>query len=186
MHCDPMPLHCTRPPPVVRYNPFLDRLSLDAVENIPMYVEQTVTFVIAVTSQLFVSYWCGVELCKAVEFHATGKLNILLVPIQGERWTDPETQAELEFPSPACVLANFGTWFPELPERTQRLIRELYGGGEYTSSRLVKHTLMHYKSFERLLIARCHISIKSHRQLEELVADGSSTTREVAHALLPL
>ena len=32
------------------YNPFLDRLSLDAVENIPQYVRETVTFAIAVTA----------------------------------------------------------------------------------------------------------------------------------------
>ena len=39
------------------YVSFLDRISLDAVENIPKYVEQTATFTIAVTSNLFVSYW---------------------------------------------------------------------------------------------------------------------------------
>ena len=44
---------------------------------------------------------------------------------------------------------------------TKEVIKKLYGGGEYTQSRLVKHTLMHYKSFERLFIARCGVSIAS-------------------------
>merc|ERR1719183_2436018 len=49
----------------MEYKPFLDRLTLDKVENIPMYVEQTVTVAIAVSTNLFQSYWCAVELCKA-------------------------------------------------------------------------------------------------------------------------
>ena len=96
------------------------------VENIPTFVEQSVTFMVAVTSNLFASvctnphqssrrtasptpldhprpacitlrtthhaaapghprqYWCAVEVCKAVELHAIGKINVLLVPVQGE------------------------------------------------------------------------------------------------------
>lgn len=75
----------------LEYNPFLDRLSLDAVENIPQYVRETVTFAIAVTRNLWQSYWCAVELLTAVDVHMAGKLNILLIPIQGERFqvTDP-------------------------------------------------------------------------------------------------
>ena len=49
------------------YNPFVDRLNLDAVENIPTYVEQTATFVIAVTSNLFVSYWCAALHCPIAQ-----------------------------------------------------------------------------------------------------------------------
>ena len=76
----------------MEYKPFLDRLTLDKVENIPMYVEQTVTVAIAVSTNLFQSYWCAVELCKAVECHAQGKLNILLVPVQGDIWEDPSSK----------------------------------------------------------------------------------------------
>ena len=68
------------------YNPFLDRLSLDAVENIPKYVEQTVTFIVAVTSNLHESYWCAKELAVAVDLHADGQINILHCPVQGEEW----------------------------------------------------------------------------------------------------
>ena len=52
------------------YKPFLDRLSLDKVENIPRYITETATVLIAVTTNLFESYWCAVELCKAVECHS--------------------------------------------------------------------------------------------------------------------
>ena len=92
------------------YKPFLDRLTLDKVENIPTYVEQTATFVIAVSTNLFQSYWCAVELCKAVDCHEQGKLNILLVPIEGDTWTMPESEAKIFFPTPEIVLAKFGTW----------------------------------------------------------------------------
>ena len=64
------------------YKPFLDRISLDAVEKIPEYVKQSMTVVIALSANYFESYWCAVELCTAVELHAQGQLNILLVPIQ--------------------------------------------------------------------------------------------------------
>ena len=53
------------------YKPFLDRLSLDKVENIPRYITETATVLIAVTTNLFESYWCAVELCKAVERHSS-------------------------------------------------------------------------------------------------------------------
>ncbi|KAL1515436.1 hypothetical protein AB1Y20_002062 [Prymnesium parvum] len=39
------------------FNPFLDRMSLDRVENIPLYVKQTCSFIIAVTKHLYDSYW---------------------------------------------------------------------------------------------------------------------------------
>ena len=65
---------------LTRYKPFLDRLSLDKVENIPRYITETATVLVAVTTNLFESYWCAVELCKAVECHANGTLSILLEP----------------------------------------------------------------------------------------------------------
>ena len=92
------------------YKPFLDRLSLDKVENIPRYITETATVLIAVTTNLFQSYWCAVELCKAVDCHGQGKLNILLVPIEGDTWTMPESEAKIFFPTPEIVLAKFGTW----------------------------------------------------------------------------
>ena len=88
------------------YSPFLDRLSLDAVENIPQYVKQTVTFVVAITSNLWQSYWCAVELITAVEWHTSGKLNILLVPIQGERYTESSGET-LDFPTPQIIMQNY-------------------------------------------------------------------------------
>ena len=54
-------------------------------------------------------------------------------------------------------------------------MHRLYAGDEYTKTRLVKHTLMHYKSFERLLIARIGPSIARHIALEEVVASGGPT-----------
>ena len=88
------------------FSPFLDRLSLDAVENIPQYVKQTVTVVIAITANLWQSYWCAVELIEATKWHAAGKLNILLVPIQGERYTD-SAGAALDFPTPEIMMQNY-------------------------------------------------------------------------------
>lgn len=87
------------------FYPFVDRINLDAVENIPTYVEQTCTFAIAVTSNLFASYWCAVELCTAIKHHAAGILNILLVPIQGESWSDLLT-GERNCTCPVCVRAS--------------------------------------------------------------------------------
>ena len=95
---------------------------------------------------------------------------MLLVPIQGEQW-----QGGLSFPTPAIVTARFPTWFPHLPPATLAAVERLYAGGSYTQSRLVMHTLMHYKSFERLLIARIGPSIARHIALEEVVASGGPT-----------
>ena len=129
---------------LTRYKPFLDRLSLDKVENIPRYITETATVLIAVTTNLFESYWCAVELCKAVECHAQGTLNIILCPIQNDMWLDSSPEgggAKLPFPTPAMVMANFGKWFPDLKDSTRELIELLYGGGPYTESRTVYHTL---------------------------------------------
>ena len=145
------------------YKPFLDRLSLDKVENIPRYITETATVLIAVTTNLFESYWCAVELCKAVECHAQGTLNIILCPIQNDTWVDTSPRgkgAKLPFPTPAMVMANFGKWFPNLKDSTRLNIELLYGGGPYTESRTVYHTLSHYLNFERLLIARIGPSIQ--------------------------
>uniref|UniRef100_A0A7S3BTB0 TRP C-terminal domain-containing protein n=1 Tax=Haptolina ericina TaxID=156174 RepID=A0A7S3BTB0_9EUKA len=174
------------------YHPFLDRLSLDAVENIPKYVEQTVTFAIAVTSNLWQSYWCAVELITAVQLHMAGKLNILLIPIQGMRYTIPEgihAGSDLDFPTPAIMMQNFNKWFPfgsMLSPEAKQNITKLYGGGAFTDCRLVKHTLMHYKSFERLFIARCGKSIKAAKMVAELVAAGGVTIQDQAEHLAPL
>ena len=157
------------------YFPFVDRLNLDAVENIPTYVEQTATFVIAVTSNLFVSYWCGVELCKACDLHAEGRLSILLVPVQGESWEEPSTGRKLDFPTPEIVTANFGKWFPDLSETTLARVTQLYAEGSYRDSRMVRHTLMHYKSFERLLIARIGLPIKRQVALAARLAAGGAS-----------
>ena len=106
------------------YKPFLDRLSLDKVENIPRYITETATVLIAVTANLFESYWCAVELCKAVECHAQGTLNIILCPIQNDTWLDTSPRgkgAKLPFPTPAMVMASFGKWFPNLKDSTREL-----------------------------------------------------------------
>eukprot|EP00966_Prymnesium_polylepis_P308628 7132339-Prymnesium_polylepis.1 len=174
------------------YEPFLDRISLDAVENIPMYVEQTVSFVIAVTANLWQSYWCAVELCTAVKHHRDGILNILLVPVQGEKWIEvggKKAGRSLAFPTPSVMMQNFGKWFPEgntycNPE-TAALISRLYGGGEYTQSRLVPHTLMHYKAFERLLVARLGLSIAAKNKADEIIAAGGKSAIDQYSALAP-
>ena len=62
-----------------------------------------------------------------------------------------------------------------MPPATLAAVERLYAGGSYTQSRLVMHTLMHYKSFERLLIARIGPSIARHIALEEVVASGGPT-----------
>merc|ERR1719424_734072 len=168
------------------YNPFLDRLSLDKVENIPRFITETATVLVAVTTNLFESYWCAVELCKAVECHANGTLNIILCPIQNDMWIDTSPGGEgakLSFPTPAMVMANFGKWFPDLKDSTRAQIELLYGGGSYTESRTVYHTLSHYLNFERLLIARIGPSIQ--RQLESisLLSHGEVTTSELLSGL---
>ena len=175
------------------YHPFLDRLSLDAVENIPKYVEQTVTFAIAVTSNIWQSYWCAIELMTATKLHKEGKLNMLLIPIQGDRFKIPEGSLgageELDFPTPAIIMQNYAKWFAFnglLSDESKANIVELYTGAEFTQCRRVKHTLMHYKSFERLFIARCGKSIKAHQMVAELVAAGGVTVGEQAEKLAPL
>ena len=47
---------------LTRYKPFLDRLSLDKVENIPRFITETATVLVAVTTNLFESYWYGLGL----------------------------------------------------------------------------------------------------------------------------
>ena len=172
---------------LTRYKPFLDRLSLDKVENIPRFITETATVLIAVTTNLFESYWCAVELCKAVECHANGTLNILLCPIQNDMWIDTspgaKPGAKLSFPTPAMVMANFGKWFPDLKDSTRAQIELLYGGGSYTESRTVYHTLSHYLNFERLLIARIGPSIQRHLESMSLLASGEATTSELLSGL---
>ena len=172
---------------LARYRPFLDRLSLDKVENIPRYITETATVLVAVTTNLFESYWCAVELCKAVECHANGTLNILLCPIQNDMWIDTspgaKPGAKLSFPTPAMVMANFGKWFPDLKDSTRAQIELLYGGGSYTESRTVYHTLSHYLNFERLLIARIGPSIQRHLESMSLLASGEATTSELLSGL---
>jgi hypothetical protein len=66
-------------------------------------------------------------------------------------------------------MLNFAKWFPDLSSETMTRVYTLYGGGEYTEDRLVPHTLYHYKSFERLLVARCGTSLKAHEAIHKLV-----------------
>lgn len=169
------------------YHPFLDRLSLDAVENIPGYVRDTVTFAIAVTSNLWQSYWCAVELITATQWHAEGKLNILLIPVQGERYYDSYGDI-LDFPTPEIMMQNYQKWFPfgsMFNEEARRNIELLYGGGHYTDTRKITHTLLHYKSFERLFLARCGKSIAAHKAVQETVEAGGVTVEAQAESLTP-
>ena len=84
-------------------------MSLDCVEKIPQYVRQTAAVVIALTANLFDSYWCAVELCAAVELHAEGKLDIVLVPVQGERWSEPATGVRLDQPPSCSTVSTSGS-----------------------------------------------------------------------------
>ena len=198
------------------FSTFIDRFCLDSVEKIPQYVEQTATVVIAVTSNLWQSYWSAVELCTAVELHRDGKVNILLVPVQGERYGTSLTQeqrrtgvlrrgkstfslmgpdakdkdqqggGQLDFPTPGIMMGRFERWFPDLDPLVREGIESLYGGGEYTQSRLVKHTLTHYKSFERLLVARIGVRIQRRLELEAHLAAGGATPEQEAVELAML
>ena len=56
------------------YHPFLDRLSLDSVENIPDHIEETATIVIALTRNLFDSYWCAAPAMTRRRFWARTSL----------------------------------------------------------------------------------------------------------------
>ena len=69
-------------------------------------------------------------------------------------------------------MANYDKWFPDLAASTRQEITKLYGGGEYTQSRLVRHTLHQYPSFERLFLARLGPSIRRQLELGELVEAG--------------
>ena len=71
----------------------------------------------------------------ALELHAKGLINVLLVPVQGEVWKDPETGDGLEFPTVGIMTSNFEKWFPDLMEDSLDLFRLLWGGGEYTEDR---------------------------------------------------
>ena len=115
-----------------------------------------------------------------MKLHNRGLINILLVPIEGESWNDPDTGLRLSFPTPDIVMANFGAWFPNLDDFLRDGIRRLYAGGEYTSSRLIEHTRMHYKCFERLLVARVGLTIKSQLELNSLIASGGATEAQKA------
>ncbi|KAL3928027.1 MAG: hypothetical protein SGPRY_002566 [Prymnesium sp.] len=181
--------------------PFLDRVNLDRVENIPLYVSQTCSFIIAITSNLYVSYWCMVELFNAVDLHANKQIQILLVPIEGERWPAPKNETGIEvvdWPPVEEVCKNVGKWFPDAlaeqcddqgvpkPDTTLARIHQLYTIGPFQQERLVTHTLIHYKAFERLLLARCGVSIKAKRALDSIVANGGTALSEKAIALYSL
>eukprot|EP00327_Prymnesium_parvum_P015384 CAMPEP_0113291852 /NCGR_PEP_ID=MMETSP0008_2-20120614/34296_1 /TAXON_ID=97485 /ORGANISM="Prymnesium parvum" /LENGTH=1239 /DNA_ID=CAMNT_0000143845 /DNA_START=65 /DNA_END=3784 /DNA_ORIENTATION=+ /assembly_acc=CAM_ASM_000153 len=183
------------------FNPFLDRMSLDRVENIPLYVKQTCSFIIAVTSHLYESYWCMVELMNAVDLHAEKQIQILLVPIEGEQWPASLTDSEagvVDWPPIPEVCKNLDKWFPEvleqqrddkgiaIPDTTLFRIEQLYAYGSFTQERLVHHTLIHYKSFERLLLARCGVSIATKKILDEICANGGTALADKAAALYGL
>eukprot|EP00966_Prymnesium_polylepis_P154930 3577867-Prymnesium_polylepis.1 len=210
------------------FHPFLDRINLDRVDNIPMFVEQTCNFIIAITKNLYVSYWCApihahtfkrpanalsslrkcartrcrcmVELKNAVDLHARKKIKIMLVPIEGEQWPasidDPDSDL-VDWPPVPEVCKNLFKWFPEMREEqddtgaakeatTLWRIEQLYSYGPFTQERLVHHTLIHYKSFERMLLARCGVSIAAHKQLEEIAANGGTTLSQKAAAMYAL
>ena len=65
-------------------------------------------------------------------------------------------------------------------------MHRLYAGDEYTKTRLVKHTLMHYKSFERLLVARIGPSIARRLALADILARGGATVAAQVRWLPPL
>jgi len=182
------------------FYPFLDRINLDRVDNIPLFVEQTCNFIIAITKNLYVSYWCMVELKNAVDLHAKQKIKILLVPIEGEQWpaTPDDPDADLvDWPPVPEVCKNLFKWFPEMramqdaegaakPDTTLWRIEQLYSYGTFTQERLVHHTLIHYKSFERMLLTRCGVSIAAHKKLEEIAANGGTSLSEKAAGLYAL
>lgn len=165
---------------------FLDRISLDAVDKIPMYVEQTSVFVVALSRNLFESYWCAVELCKAVDLHAEGLIQIVLVPVEGETWDGPNDGETLTFPTPDHVLKNYAKWFPDLASSTRENIVKLFGGGEYTVSRTLHHTRLHVKSFERLFRSKIGLCLNDREEIRKHVEAGGATLQEVAQTLVPL
>lgn len=65
-------------------------------------------------------------------------------------------------------------------------IELLYGGGDYTLSRIIPHSLMHYEAFERLFLARCGKSISAHTMLAQLAAAGGLSVEQQAERLIPL
>ena len=93
-------------------------------------------------------------------------------------------KAKLFFPTPEIVLGKFGTWFPDLKASTRELIELLYGGGSYTESRTVYHTLSHYLSFERMFVARIGPSIKRQLETQALIASGQATRAEQLSGLM--
>lgn len=133
---------------------------------------------------------CMVELINAVDLHANKQLQIILVLIEGEQWPEvigDEESGMVDWPPIAEVCKNLSKWFPEmlaeqrdesgnaLPGTTLYRIEELYSYGPFTQERLLRHTLIHYKAFERLLLARCGVSIKVNKILNEIVANGGSS-----------
>ena len=153
--------------------PYLERLGLESAELSRPAIERAVTCVILLTSQLFESYWCAVELIAAVELHAQGAIKLLLLPVQGERWY-PDAAAlrgeTVDFPTGAMVMKNYGVWFPELAQSTRDRISRLFGGGAYTESRTLRHSRHHYTAFERTLVARMGINIPTRNAANDLLA----------------
>jgi hypothetical protein len=107
--------------------------------------------------------------------------------VQGERFVVPSTGEEVDCPTPEIMMQNYDKWKLEMSAETRHYIKQLYTfDSDFVKSRLIKHTLMHYKSFERLFIARCGVSIASKKAIAELVASGGATLTEQAEMLMPL
>ena len=97
-----------------------------------------------------------------------------------QRTHAPTPAAQHRF-APPC---SYCQRFPELKASTRAGIERLYGGSQYTGSRTVPHTLSHYLSFERLLIARIGPSIRRHNETLALVASGDTTQAELLAGLM--
>ena len=162
---------------MLHYKPYLGRLGLSSDAEIREAMRASGTFVILLTGGIVESYWCALELITAVELHEQGVLDLVLVPVQGARfYPDPVGMSgtTVGLPTGEMMMKNYAVWFPELPEATYEAILRLFGGGAYTQTRLVQHSLTHYKAFERTLLARVGMSISCRVQVKQLLAKQSA------------
>ena len=163
------------------YNVFMERLGLASHAAIKPAMEAAGTVLVLLTRQIFESYWCAVELLAAAELHAEGKVQLLLLPVQGESFYEDDEDALAAgsaggvrsargFPSAAMVMKNYAVWFPGLAHSVAQHVERLFGGGEYTASRMVTHSSEHYKAFERHLAARIGMSARARLLVNDLLA----------------
>ena len=109
------------------------------------------------------------ELVVAVELEDLGELELLVCPIDGERWTDPSVNEVSRVPSSKMARAAVERLCPFASTKALLAIEELFSSG--LRARLVHHSFQAFDQFKRSLSRRMGMSLSMRQQLDQLARE---------------